>query len=245
MYSLLDAVIADGDPAARLRALRKLRTELESLETETAADALRGGLSWRSIGDALGISKQAAHRRHSHSVSELDLAAATDHHGSPVVVTPEARLAVRIARREALVMGTQTVGTEHLLLGLLQCRDTTVDAVFRRLGVTASRAKTVVSPTVQMPVEQARGLRSDSSERESQAPRAPVSPLARQALQLALTVAIARGAQTLGPIDMLSGVLDRDEAGATRTLSSLGVSSSAVLSEIDRLSGPIRAERPL
>src|ERR1700722_4137642 len=104
--------IAGTDPTERLRALAQLRRDLDALETELAADALRAGHTWREIGAALGVSKQAAHRRHSHGVALLDRAAETEHQGSRVIVSEAVRTAVRIARREAAATGVQALGTE-------------------------------------------------------------------------------------------------------------------------------------
>ncbi len=118
-----------------------LRRELDATEAELAAEGLRAGMTWSQIGAALGVSKQAAHRRHSHGVAQLDRAAETEHRGSRAIVSSEARRAVRIARTEAAAVGQTKVGTEHLLLGLLQCGDARTVEVLERLGVTLSLAR--------------------------------------------------------------------------------------------------------
>lgn len=51
------------DPKAGLRAVAALRTHLESLELQQVEAALRAGLSWQEIAAALGVSRQAAHKR--------------------------------------------------------------------------------------------------------------------------------------------------------------------------------------
>jgi hypothetical protein len=63
--TLLLRVVASRDPVERLQALSALRLELDSIEAQLAAQAVDMGVSWREIGDAIGVSKQAAHRRHS------------------------------------------------------------------------------------------------------------------------------------------------------------------------------------
>jgi hypothetical protein len=48
------------DPIDRLRALKAADEEVERWLVEAVADARRAGRSWAAIGDALGVSRQAA-----------------------------------------------------------------------------------------------------------------------------------------------------------------------------------------
>src|SRR5690349_9582388 len=52
------------DPAVGLRAVASLRTLVERLEALHVAQAREQGWSWQEIGAALGVSKQAVHRKH-------------------------------------------------------------------------------------------------------------------------------------------------------------------------------------
>ena len=54
----------DVDPATGLRAVLALRRLIDDLERRQVAQARRAGWSWQQIGDALGISRQAAHKKH-------------------------------------------------------------------------------------------------------------------------------------------------------------------------------------
>jgi hypothetical protein len=60
---LADAT-ASRDPAVGLAAVASLRALLESLETLQVSNARRQGWSWQQIADALGVSKQAVHKKH-------------------------------------------------------------------------------------------------------------------------------------------------------------------------------------
>jgi hypothetical protein len=60
---LADAV-ASEDPAVGLRAVASLRALLEQLEALHVQSARDQGWSWQEIGSGLGVSKQAAHRKH-------------------------------------------------------------------------------------------------------------------------------------------------------------------------------------
>lgn len=60
----LSTSIASDDPAVGLRAVVALRRLAEQVETQQVAAARRAGWSWDQIGDALGVSRQAAHKKH-------------------------------------------------------------------------------------------------------------------------------------------------------------------------------------
>lgn len=57
------------DPADALAAVVALRRVADSLERRAVANALRDGWTWAKIAEALGVSKQAAHKRLSPLIS--------------------------------------------------------------------------------------------------------------------------------------------------------------------------------
>ncbi|GAA1154184.1 hypothetical protein F6W69_01165 [Microbacterium oxydans] len=67
MESLEVAQIAADttDPRAGLRAVASLRRLADALELRQVEAALRSGMSWQSIADALGVTRQAVHKKHS------------------------------------------------------------------------------------------------------------------------------------------------------------------------------------
>ncbi|HWF34153.1 MAG TPA: Clp protease N-terminal domain-containing protein [Solirubrobacteraceae bacterium] len=230
--------IAGSKPTERLRALARLRRDLDSLETELAADALRAGHTWREIGEALGVSKQAAHRRHSHGVALLDRAAETEHRGSRVIVSEAVRIAVRQARREAATTGAEAFGTEHLLLGLLQCGDEATIAVLDRVGVTLPVAREAIQPTLELSPSAAARARAAAADGDGQAPSgtsAVVSPLAQRILSRALADRSRRASESLTAIDLLRALLKDRNGGAAQTLDRLGVEPERLHVEIERM----------
>jgi DNA-directed RNA polymerase specialized sigma24 family protein len=52
------------DPAVGLAAVASLRALLESLEALQVDNARTQGWSWQQIAEALGVSKQAVHKKH-------------------------------------------------------------------------------------------------------------------------------------------------------------------------------------
>jgi Homeodomain-like domain len=60
---LADAT-ASRDPAVGLAAVASLRTLLESLEQLQVDNARERGWSWQQIAEALGVSRQAVHKKH-------------------------------------------------------------------------------------------------------------------------------------------------------------------------------------
>ena len=55
---------SSADVRVGLRAVVALRRLLETLEVLQVGNARRQGWSWQEIADALGVSKQAVHKKH-------------------------------------------------------------------------------------------------------------------------------------------------------------------------------------
>jgi DNA-binding NarL/FixJ family response regulator len=60
----LAGAAGSDDPAVGLAAVASLRLLLESLEELQVQSARARGWSWQQIAEALGVSKQAVHRKH-------------------------------------------------------------------------------------------------------------------------------------------------------------------------------------
>jgi hypothetical protein len=60
----LASAAGSADPAVGLRAVLALRRLLESLEALQVRNARQRGWSWQEIADALGVSRQAVHKKH-------------------------------------------------------------------------------------------------------------------------------------------------------------------------------------
>ena len=58
------SAVESPDPADGLRAVAVLRRLAEHLEAAHVATARQAGWTWAEIGDALGVSRQAVHKKH-------------------------------------------------------------------------------------------------------------------------------------------------------------------------------------
>jgi ATP-dependent Clp protease ATP-binding subunit ClpA len=224
-------------PEKGLAALAALRQELEALERHHVATAVAQGWSWSKVAEALGVSKQAAHKKHARMARALT---STDPGeavvgNDRVVVTAEARKAVRCGRDEARSVGVTVVGTEHLLLGVLRAGPNSAAArALAEEGVTLDAARAALSPTLTEEDEAVSVMSSDTAE----AARATgVSPLARACLEGSLREAIRRNSRHLGLDHLLLALVSRDDGGAARTLASLGTSTEAVRRRLDAIAG--------
>ena len=61
--TLVDSAAGD-DPRAGLRAVRSLRELADRLERLQVQRARELGWSWQEVADALGVSRQAVHKKH-------------------------------------------------------------------------------------------------------------------------------------------------------------------------------------
>src|SRR5436190_6703776 len=214
------------DPEAALKALTALRARLDQLEMLQVSNAVESGLSWSEIARALGISRQAAHKRYSRRAGEEGGVSTRPRR---MLVTAEARTAVRFAREEARAMGAEVVGTEHVLLGILRCQRSHATWALRALGARLDDARAAAEPTV-APCE---------SPPRADEPRHPawrgMSPHARRVLERSLEEALERGEGYIGVEHLLLAVLRDDCGGAAQTLMRMDVDPGEVRSRLSEL----------
>lgn len=217
---LTQRVLAASDPAERLQAIVALRHELETIEIEAVAAAVGAGASWADVATAMGITKQSAHRRFAKRLNgsepprgrpERDHAFGEAH----VVVTPEARHAVRAARAAARFLGHTRVDSAHLLLGLLTDPQSAAARALNEIGVEFEAARDAIA---------ALGLRRSRADPRKRR-RIPISPATRQVLQQSLREVSRLGHSHLGAEHLLLALLHDESGGAVRTLAALDVSA--------------------
>ncbi|HSJ33933.1 MAG TPA: RNA polymerase subunit sigma-70 [Acidimicrobiia bacterium] len=60
----VQTAVASDDPADGLESVKALRKLADALEERYVAAARRTGWTWQQIGDALGVTRQAVHKKH-------------------------------------------------------------------------------------------------------------------------------------------------------------------------------------
>ena len=214
LVELLEHAIRASEPEVALHALSALRRELDAFERVQAWRALDAGSSYGSVARALGISRQAAHRRY------RELAAATEPPpGAPepgrLRVAPDARAAVQLASEEAAALGATRMGSEHLVLGILRAGDPIAAGALRAAGITLENARMAAQPTL---------AGEDAPEDRS----SQVTDYARKVFTDALRAAAAEPSHLIGVTDLLKSALSDPAGGACRTLEALGVDVTAL-----------------
>jgi hypothetical protein len=204
LQELIDGVRADApgkDSLVQLSQASKTVTDLEQ-----TSDALlghfvdqcrRSGHSWSEISGALGVSKQAAHKRFSFDVPRFER------------FTERARSVLAQSEEEAQHLGHGFVGTEHLLLALFGSPDGAAAQVLSEVGITRSRVETQILALIK------RGTGSEKG-------KLPFTPRAKEAVRNAVGEALRLGHDYVGTEHLLLGLLIDGESVAANVLVGLG-----------------------
>jgi hypothetical protein len=192
------------EPGRALRAIADLRVRLDDLEAFHVDNALARGWSWTQIAQPLGVSRQAAHKRH--GARGRNGAA-----GERLTVTVEARRAVVRARREAAARGDRAVAAPHLLLALLDPDAGRAASVLRRLGIGRDE---IVAELPRAPA------------RRQGVPQ--ISPELHRALGQSLTEALRTGSDRIAPEHLLLALLRQPGGAANRVLRRVSADASNV-----------------
>ena len=221
---LLRRAVGTEDPDDALRAITAMRGELDRLERDAVACARVAGASWSTIAGALSITRQAAQKRHRGTTTpQPQSSTSTPAPIGTVLVTAPARMAVRLGRQEARAMGSDTVGSEHLLLGILRSGTHQAARVLNEAGVTLDDARAAAQPTL-----------VDGRAHMEPAGKDGISGYARAVLEQSLREAIARGEGYIGVEHLLLALLREDVGGAARTLSELGIDPDVVRERLEQ-----------
>ena len=162
---------------------------------------------------ALGVSRQSAHRR----FRDLVPSKVRSRRRRP---TPEARLVVEYAQREAKHLGATAVRSEHLLLGTVRSGDHAAAAGLEELGVTMEAARTAALTL-----------------RESGQTQAELKQEVNGILSEAIRAAHLAGAERVGVEHILMGALSDPAGGATAVLRALGVTPDAARRAVAKANG--------
>jgi ATP-dependent Clp protease ATP-binding subunit ClpA len=133
--------------------------------------------------------------------------------------TDRARRVMVFAQEEARLLNHNFIGTEHLLLGLIQEGEGVAAHALESLGVTLGAARSKVAESVGPA-----GTGSVGS--------APFTPRTKKVLELSLREALQLGHKYIGTEHLLLGLVREGEGGAAHVLQSLGADLPAVRRQV-------------
>ncbi len=208
LQALIDSVKADAssnEPLGQLSQASKTVSDLEQV-----GDALlghfvdqcrRSGRSWSEISSALGVSKQAAHKRFTTDMPTFER------------FTERAQSVLIKSEIEAHRLGHGFVGTEHILLALFDIPEGLAMRVLDSVGIS--------KPMVE---EQVLELIKPAS--PSDGGRLPFTPRAKAVLGGSVDEALQLGHSYIGTEHLLLGLFADEDSIAAKVLLKLGVSHS-------------------
>jgi hypothetical protein len=177
--------------------------------------ARRSGASWSEIGRSMGVTKQAAQKRFvPKAASEV---ATLDPDAGFARFTPRARNVVMASMNEARAAGNDSIGLEHLILGLLTEPDALAAKAIVAQGVSLEKVRQTVLKTLPPRVEEIPEL-------------IPYSGQARKALELTFREALRMGHNYIGTEHILLAILELEDG--TGVLAGLGVTKAAAEASI-------------
>jgi len=212
LIHLVEDETEDSSPLGRLRAASGLAVHLAEVGDAALGyfvdQARHAGHSWSQIGDALGVSKQAAQQKHT-----VRQAAGLDEPGFERF-TLRARHAVSDAELVAREWGHDYVGTEHLLLSLYRDPHGLAALVLVESGLSEDQATEAVARRV------GRGG-------GARAGKLPFTPKATGVLDAARSAAVDLGHGHVGTEHLLIG-LDRVDGVAREVLARAGLTRELI-----------------
>ncbi len=222
LQELIETVKSDtpgGNVLEQLTQVSRTVSDLEEVSDSLLGHFVdrcrRSGHSWSEISAALGVSKQAAHKRFSPSPT-----------GAPTFerFTARARAVLSGAADEARLLGHGYVGPEHLLLALFQPSESLAAQALAAAGIT----RTIV-------VEQVAPPGTDTTAPGSDKEPVPYNPAAVEVLRGAVVEALQLGHNHIGTEHLLLALFRQDGTPATRALAALGVSHEQTEARITEL----------
>jgi sugar phosphate isomerase/epimerase len=208
LASFVTESASDDSPVERLRRAvdvsRRLTERADELVERFVSEARTAGVSWAEIGEAFGTSKQAAQKRYGAVGATLGL--------WPAHVADAARRAMQRAVEAASELGSNYVGTEHALVGLIETESGLAAHALADLGVTREAVLGQLPPVGEPRPYDALG----------------VMPRLKRALELAGDIAARLGHRQVNTEHLLAAIVQVPDAYAVCILDKLGAGARDV-----------------
>jgi ATP-dependent Clp protease ATP-binding subunit ClpC len=149
----------------------------------------------------------------------------------------QARRVVVLAQEEARMLNHNSIGTEHLLLGLIREDEGIAARALRSLGLDLAAVRQQVAEIVGQG-KQGRGEPGQGEPRQGepgQPGHIPFTPRAKKALELSLREALQLGASHIGTEHILVGLVRVGDGVAARVLVRLGADLHGVRRQVIQL----------
>lgn len=130
--------------------------------------------------------------------------------------TERAKHVMSLARQEAQRLHSEFIGTEHILLGIVQEDGGVATEVLVRLNIDTHRLRVQIEKLI------------NPSSNPPRLQELPFSPRAKRVIELAGDAASQLGHQVIGTEHLLLGLLKEDEGVAAQVLINLGLKLQAV-----------------
>jgi len=208
LAALVNESASDASPAERLRRAvdvsRRLTERADELVEWFVSEARAAGVSWAEIGEAFGTSKQAVQKRYAVVGAAVGL--------WPAHLADAARRAMERAVDAARELGNNYVGTEHVLVGLVETESGLAAHALADLGVTREGVLGQLPPVGEPRPYEALG----------------VMPRLKRALELAGDIAARLGHRQVNSEHLLAAIVQVPDAYAVCILDKLGVDAKDV-----------------
>jgi ATP-dependent Clp protease ATP-binding subunit ClpA len=133
--------------------------------------------------------------------------------------TDQARRVVNLAQEEARMLRHNRIGTEHILLGLIQVDDGVAAETLESLGISLAAVREQVEEII------GRGRRTPPV-------NIPYAPQAKKVLDMSLREALALGHHTIGTEHILLGLIREGSGPAAQLLAAMGADLSRVRQQV-------------
>jgi len=167
--------------------------------------------------ESLGISLEAVRQQVEEIIGQGQQAPS-----GHIPFTPRAKKVLELSLREALQLGHNYIGTEHILLGLIREGDGVAAQVLVKLGADLNRVRQQVEEII------GQGQQAPSG-------HIPFTPRAKKVLELSLREALQLGHNYIGTEHMLLGLVREGEGVAAQVLVSLGADLARVRQQVIQL----------